>query len=78
MYQSDIGQQIRRRYDPQVGGLIEIEGKMFLQWDRFKLKRRQRNTKRELGQEQPVMLTHYVWPETMTLLNQFAADADNP
>lgn len=78
MYQSDIGQQLRRRHTPEDGGLIDLGGEAYLQWHRHKLKRRQRALMRQDDREKPVLLTHFVWPETLKLLNAHAAPEANP
>jgi hypothetical protein len=77
MYQSDIGQQLRRQHTNDDGGVIEIDGETYVQWHRHKLKRRQRMLMREDDQEKPVLLTHYIWPETLRLLNEFRSPQDN-
>ena len=77
MYQSDIGQQVSRRHSEEHGRLIEIGGETYLQWHRHKLRRRQRAQMRQDDRERPVLLTHYVWPETRKLLDLHAAPLDN-
>jgi hypothetical protein len=77
-YQSDIGQQLRRRHTFEHGGMVELDDEMYMQWHRHKLKRRQRALMRKNEEERPVLLTHYLWPETLKLLYQFAAPEDTP
>ena len=76
-YQADIGQQFYRRHTEVKGGIIELRGEAHLQWERHKLLRRQRAMKRENDRDKPVLLTHYIWPETLRLMNLFAAPEDN-
>jgi hypothetical protein len=77
MYQADIGQQIFRQHTEEKGGMIEIAGERHLQWIRHKLLHRQRAMMRVNDEDKPVLLTHYVWPETGKLLNQFAVPTEN-
>jgi hypothetical protein len=79
MYECDVGQQLRRRHTAEHGGLASIDGEMYVQWNRHKLKRRQRKMRRDKDKvRRPVLLTHYAWPETLALLHANASPADNP
>ena len=58
---------------PDVNG-----GETYLQWQRHKLLRKKSIIVEDEEGKRPLLLTHYVWPETLRLLNEHAAPADNP